>query len=237
MANDLRVVEPTGQAWSVDELGTEVCAPAALRPTVRNVIVIVGADRMAPMAADKLLKTVEEPGADTLFLACCTDRNRLSATVLGRVSNILEVATPPAEDFVAGLCVDSSLTAQVDALIPMVSTDPALLALAVDNNDLLNALVDAVTVKGGDMPADTAAQVAKSVLVAADLIEAPSPAAAKRRICDAVLGAWIVQAVQSCHGRPEAIRAAQRLLERSQEARFMLARGARPALALFTALS
>ncbi len=237
LANDFRVVEPAGSAWTVDELSTEICSPAALKPTVRNVIVIVGADRMAPLTADKLLKTVEEPGADTLFLACCRDRNKLSNTILGRASSILELASPPPGEFVAALSVPDELVAAVEDCTPIVTVDPSLLATAVTEPDLLELLRTAVTALDFDAPAEAAAVAAVALEAAAALVDAPTPAAAKRRVCAAVLGAWVVTAAEQCHGNPAAIDAASRMVGRAEEAQRMLARGARPAVALFTALS
>jgi len=237
-ANDFRNVAPQGAAWTVEEITHEVCAPANLAPNKRNVIVIVGADRMAPSAADKLLKTVEEPGADTLFFACCVNRESLPSTILSRVSDYLELATPPVEDVIEELVTQfPELDSEISSCGPLVDTDPGLLVLGCENPELLSNLSQALNINLMNPSSEEIAEVSEIVETAASLVEAPTPAAAKRRVCDAVLGAWAYQIAQICYGNPTRIRTAERVLDNTEEARRMIARGAKTFHAFFTALS
>jgi DNA polymerase-3 subunit delta' len=80
------VVEPEGRDIHVDTIRDEVWHPAyrtAPEPG-RKIFVIREADRLSPAAADTLLKVLEDPPADAVFLLMSARAHELPETVLSR---------------------------------------------------------------------------------------------------------------------------------------------------------
>lgn len=80
------VVEPEGRDIHVDTVRDEIWQPAyrtAPEPG-RKVFVVREADRLSPAAADTLLKVLEEPPADTVFLLLSARAHELPETVVSR---------------------------------------------------------------------------------------------------------------------------------------------------------
>jgi DNA polymerase-3 subunit delta' len=94
------VVEPEGRDIHVDTIRHEVWQPAsrtALEPG-RKVFLIREADRLSPAAADTLLKVLEEPPAETVFLLMSARAHELPETILSRCHVVMFAAL--AESFV-----------------------------------------------------------------------------------------------------------------------------------------
>jgi DNA polymerase III subunit delta' len=94
------VVEPEGRDIHVDTVKAEVWHPAyrtAPEPG-RKVFVIREADRLNPSAADALLKVLEEPPADAVFVLLSARPHELPETVLSRCHVV--TFTPLEESFV-----------------------------------------------------------------------------------------------------------------------------------------
>jgi DNA polymerase-3 subunit delta' len=84
---DLTWVEPSGAAeLLVGDIDHAVVRAASLTPfqARRRVFVIVGAERMGEEAANRLLKTLEEPPPDVHLILIASDRERVIATVRSR---------------------------------------------------------------------------------------------------------------------------------------------------------
>jgi DNA polymerase-3 subunit delta' len=80
------VVEPEGRDIHVDTIRDAIWTPAyrtAPEPG-RKVFVIREADRLSPAAADTLLKVLEEPPADTVFLLLSARAHELPTTIWSR---------------------------------------------------------------------------------------------------------------------------------------------------------
>ena len=80
------VVEPEGRDIHVDTIRDAIWTPAhrtAPEPG-RKVFVIREADRLSPAAADTLLKVLEEPPAETVFLLLSARAHELPATIWSR---------------------------------------------------------------------------------------------------------------------------------------------------------
>jgi DNA polymerase-3 subunit delta' len=80
------VVEPEGRDIHVDTIREEVWQPAyrtAPEPG-RKVFLVREADRLSPAAADTLLKVLEEPPADTVFLLLSARAHELPDTIWSR---------------------------------------------------------------------------------------------------------------------------------------------------------
>jgi len=79
-------VEPEGRDIHVDTVREEVWTPAYRTPPEagRKVFVIREADRLSPAAADTLLKVLEEPPADAVFLLMSARAHELPDTIWSR---------------------------------------------------------------------------------------------------------------------------------------------------------
>src|SRR5580765_2200823 len=94
------LVEPEGRDIHVDTIREEVWTPAyrtAPEPG-RKVFVIREADRLSPAAADTLLKVLEEPPLDTVFLLLSARAQELPDTIVSRCHVVVFAALP--ESFV-----------------------------------------------------------------------------------------------------------------------------------------
>ncbi len=80
------LVEPEGRDIHVDTIREEVCTPASRTAPEpgRKVFVIREADRLSPAAADTLLKVLEEPPADAVFLLMSARAHELPDTIWSR---------------------------------------------------------------------------------------------------------------------------------------------------------
>jgi len=80
------LVEPEGRDIHVDTIREEVWTPASRTAPEpgRKVFVIREADRLSPAAADTLLKVLEEPPADAVFLLMSARAHELPDTVRSR---------------------------------------------------------------------------------------------------------------------------------------------------------
>lgn len=100
------VVEPEGRDIHVDTIREEVWHPAhrtAPEPG-RKVFVIREADRLNAAAADVLLKVLEEPPSETIFLLLTARPDELPETILSRCHVV--VFRPLAESLIVATLVD-----------------------------------------------------------------------------------------------------------------------------------
>ncbi len=100
------VVEPEGRDIHVDTVKSEIWHPAyrtAPEPG-RKAFVVREADRLNPAAADALLKVLEEPPADAVFLLLSARPHELPETILSRCHVV--TFRPLAEAFVVGTLED-----------------------------------------------------------------------------------------------------------------------------------
>ena len=86
---DVIVIEPDGQFIKIAQV-RQVTARAAYRPHEGNARVVIfdGADAMNLEAANALLKTLEEPPAQTHFVLCSSAPERLPVTVRSRCHRV-----------------------------------------------------------------------------------------------------------------------------------------------------
>ena len=84
------LVEPEGRDIHVDTVREEIWHPASRTAPERGrkVFVIREADRLSPAAADTLLKVLEEPPADAVFLLMSARAHELPETVRSRAHTV-----------------------------------------------------------------------------------------------------------------------------------------------------
>lgn len=88
---DLHLIEPEGKSHlhpvaSIHRIIAEMGMPPFEAPL--KIFVIFEADKMLPAAANALLKTLEEPAADTWFILVTDHPDRLLPTVMSRLSPV-----------------------------------------------------------------------------------------------------------------------------------------------------
>jgi DNA polymerase-3 subunit delta' len=88
------LIEPEGRDIHVDTIREEVWAPASRTAPEpgRKVFVIREADRLSPAAADTLLKVLEEPPADAVFLLMSARAHELPDTIVSRCHVVMFTA-------------------------------------------------------------------------------------------------------------------------------------------------
>jgi DNA polymerase III subunit delta' len=99
------LVEPEGRDIHVDTIREEVWTPVSRTAPEpgRKVFVIREADRLSPAAADTLLKVLEEPPADAVFLLMSARAHELPDTIWSRCHVVTFTAL--SEDFVVDVLV------------------------------------------------------------------------------------------------------------------------------------
>jgi len=138
--SDLRVISPTSDRWTAEELRSEILDVVSRTPVIRHVIVIDSADRMDQRLADRLLRTLEEPPSPASFVLCVEDVTQLPVTIQGRLEHIVEILpaspTERAEALVtAGVARPAAETAvrlagRAVTLAPLLATNPEIASLA-----------------------------------------------------------------------------------------------------------
>lgn len=106
---NLFIVEPEGRDIHIDTIREEVWHPAyrtAPEPG-RKVFVVREADRLSPAAADTLLKVLEEPPLDTVFLLLSARAHELPETIASRCHTVMFAAL--AESFIVEQLVDEGV--------------------------------------------------------------------------------------------------------------------------------
>ena len=103
------LVEPEGRDIHVDTIRDEVWHPASRTAPEpgRKIFVIREADRLSPAAADTLLKVLEEPPADAMFLLLSARAHELPETVRSRCHVVTFTAL--SESFVVQVLTDEGV--------------------------------------------------------------------------------------------------------------------------------
>jgi DNA polymerase-3 subunit delta' len=115
------VVEPEGRDIHVETVRSEIWHPAyrtAPEPG-RKVFIVREADRLNAAAADILLKVLEEPPADAVFLLLSARPHELPETVLSRCHVVAFV--PLAEGFVARTLIEEGVASDLATLAAKLS--------------------------------------------------------------------------------------------------------------------
>lgn len=164
------LVEPEGRDIHVETVKQEVWHPAyrtAPEPG-RKVFVIREADRLNPSAADALLKVLEEPPADAVFLLLSARPHELPETVLSRCHVV--TFAPLSESFVVRTLTDEGADPDRAALAARLSGGNLGRArrLAVDDEGLAFREVARKALERAAVGPAGALEAAETVLVAAE---------------------------------------------------------------------
>jgi DNA polymerase III delta prime subunit len=210
--DDVKVLTPAEGRWKVDDLDA-VIAAAAMRPVVRNLLVIERADDMTDLVVARLLKTFEEPAAPTWFLLCVRTVASMPVPVQGRIHTTVTVASPDVAVVVEELAAAGVTREEAEAIgllcHPRTELAPYLTRSVAEMTELMSALrwpVDAAQVSAACAGIDRAAKSAKpSKVKGADLDRWRT--ALKRDLANLVIDRWraatskaLLEAVQ--HRRP-----------------------------------
>lgn len=136
---DVITVAPSGPFIKIAQIRS-LCETLSLKPYEANfrVIIISGAQKMNPEASNALLKLLEEPPAQTIFILTATQASDLLPTILSRCQYI-HFHPIPLKDLV-------SLLTEKEGFPPA----EAVVAAAISNGSLSKALRMKNPVKGSD---------------------------------------------------------------------------------------
>lgn len=128
---DLRVLEPEGAASLGVDQAREVVARASMVPVeaARSVFLFPDAGAMTEQAANALLKTLEEPSAQVVFLLVAESEDDFPPTVASRCRSV-HMGRVPQPDLVAAL-VERGLSEDAAQGVALVSGGRPGLALAL----------------------------------------------------------------------------------------------------------
>jgi DNA polymerase III subunit delta' len=103
---DVHIVVPEGPIISVEVIREMVIPEAARSPYegAYKVFIVEEAERMNPPAQNALLKTLEEPPTDTVFILICDQEDELLETIRSRCHEIR--LFPPSEEELTELLID-----------------------------------------------------------------------------------------------------------------------------------
>jgi DNA polymerase III subunit delta' len=162
------VVEPEGRDIHVDTIREEVWQPASRTAPEpgRKVFVIREADRLSLPAADSLLKVLEEPPADTVFLLLSARADELPVTVWSRCHAVTVAALP--EPFVADRLVAEGVAPELARTVARLAGGNLGRARRMASEDGLafrQAAVEALDLAERDVPG--ALEAATSIMASA----------------------------------------------------------------------
>ena len=123
---DFHVVTPAGVKGYVVEQILEVIKSVALAPVraSRKVYLLTRADLLSGHAANALLKTLEEPPSDTVFILLARNRDAVLATIVSRCQ-VLPFRRIPETEAIASLVQRAGVSAQ-EARIALAATGGSL---------------------------------------------------------------------------------------------------------------
>lgn len=117
---DLHIIKPDGQQIKVDQI-RQLCSVLAntSQQGGRRVAIIINCEKMNLAAANALLKTLEEPGKDTLLLLQTSAPGLLMATISSRCQKIA-VTLPSKDEMKTWLQRHSNVTGNTTWALPLV---------------------------------------------------------------------------------------------------------------------
>lgn len=150
---------PGTDRWTVAEIDEKVRRPAYYKPAdgTHNVVIIAEADHMAPDAADRLLKTLEEPPSATLFIMSVSNPRKLRPTIRGRLADHIKIGPVPRADRIDRY-MEIGMSEQDAARLDDVCRSNVLLADTIAKTSTLETAVTAlsVDVRDKDKPVTSA---------------------------------------------------------------------------------
>jgi hypothetical protein len=168
--------------------------PASLVPVSRSVVIVHSASSMDQTCSDSLLKLIEEPPSQALFILCTNDADLLPVTIRSRVAAVLTIEPAPVAVRLGSL-VDAGLSRQdahevlslcdgLHSVVELVLADPSKLtmvrsalgarlhtrlpiATAAELAGHVDELSGALLAAAGEKTSDTARRARSRVLVRA----------------------------------------------------------------------
>lgn len=162
----LYLATPSADRWTVEEIDDRIRHPANLRAAGerRPVIIVQDADAMTPTAADRMLKTLEEPPSGALFILTATRPSTMRKTVLGRVTSHVRL-TPMDEDERVDLYEQKGLDSLSASQLENSAGENVALALAAIEAGKVGELVSGLSL----LSVDAEAPVTRALRAWADL--------------------------------------------------------------------
>lgn len=98
LSTQLYISTPEGVSWKIDEVNEFIIAPSERVALDTNIVIITQGDMMDERSYDKLLKTIEEPISNTIYIMLVKSKLNLKKTIIGRANTIIELESPSKEE-------------------------------------------------------------------------------------------------------------------------------------------
>lgn len=219
---DLIVAEPAGDRWTAAEVEDLVLRPSRRAADERLVVLVARANRMDGAAADKLLKEVEEPAGEALFIFAVDETDSMKPAIRGRAALHLQVQAPSRGEIAAGF-VAAGFPEDVAAdLAAATMPSPRLRQALVDlEEDVRSALVHAVTrLPYSQTPFGTSAHLLAALEAAAKDGGATRTTmkGEQRQLLRELIRCWTAMVAAGVGRTPEGVAQHEQLLRRLQQA-------------------
>jgi DNA polymerase III subunit delta' len=117
---DVQVIEPDGATVKIEQIRTIEADAALVSYEARwKVFILDGAERMTEQAANALLKTLEEPAKDTVFILLTGTVSALLPTIVSRCQTVMFIPLPHGQ--IEGLLREQGMEASRARLIASLS--------------------------------------------------------------------------------------------------------------------
>lgn len=133
---DVHLAAPTAARWAVAEVEDLILRPARTKPLRRGHVVVADAHAMTGLAADRLLKALEEPRTDVLFWFVVPDASQVRPTLASRAARLVKVRPTPEDGRVAALVAAGFGDGPARAASASAGPDTRLAAAALSSGRL-----------------------------------------------------------------------------------------------------
>ena len=95
---DVKTISPTGITYGIDDV-KDLIQSSALMPAIGqwNIVILEDADRLTTVAANALLKSVEEPARNTMWILCAPSSQDVITTIRSRC-RMVNLRMPPFDE-------------------------------------------------------------------------------------------------------------------------------------------
>lgn len=134
---DIQIIEPHGQSTSVDQV-RELSRSLYYKPIEarKRVCIIVRGERIQEVAANALLKTLEEPPSDTLLIITALERKDLLSTVVSRCQHLGFSPLTPAQ-IADRLCQERGIHVHTARILSFLSEGSLGRAMTMDSQSVM----------------------------------------------------------------------------------------------------
>ena len=178
---DIHQAIPEGDRWSQEEVRSLIQEPAYLVAVSRCIVIVHNAHLMDQSCADSILKLMEEPPNNALFLLCVPSADSISVTLQSRLASSVTVNAAPLQQRSSAL-VDAGLTREQALSVLLWAQDSHAVANAIIADLAVFDLAESAL--GVSLTGEAPAQRAKEAVTALEELAAVLLAASGEKTSD-----------------------------------------------------